>query len=80
MAQRRTRTCDVCGVRPAVTAVRRIVPGESPRTEYLCEVHAAQARGGGRSSPFIGGVEEAYSTISSIGSSTTPQETPAGSP
>src|SRR5919205_68826 len=46
------RMCDVCGVRPAVTAVRRIVPGEPPRTEYLCEVHAAQARGGGRRSPF----------------------------
>ena len=53
MAQ--TRLCDVCGLRPAVTAVRRIVPGESPRTEYLCEVHAAQARGGGRSSPFGSG-------------------------
>src|SRR5919199_611653 len=49
------RMCDVCGVRPAVTAVRRIVPGEPPRTEYLCEVHAAQARGGGRRSPFGGG-------------------------
>src|SRR5215212_7307496 len=55
MAQRRTRTCDVCGVRPAVTAVRRIVPGEPPRTEHLCEVHAAQASVGGRSSPFGGG-------------------------
>ena len=53
MAQK--RMCDVCGVRPAVTAVRRIVPGESPRTEYLCEVHAAQARGGRHSSPFGGG-------------------------
>ena len=53
MDQRR-RTCDVCG-RPAVTAVRRIVPGEPPRTEYLCEVHAAQAKGGGRRSPFGGG-------------------------
>jgi ATP-dependent Clp protease ATP-binding subunit ClpC len=47
--------CDVCGVRPAVTEVRRIVPGEPPRTEYLCEVHAAQATGGGRRSPFGGG-------------------------
>ena len=53
MAQK--RMCDVCGVRPAVTAVRRIVPGESPRTEYLCEVHAAQARGGRHSSLFEGG-------------------------
>ena len=53
MAQK--RMCDVCGVRPAVTAVRRIVPGESRRTEYLCEVHAAQARGGRHSSPFGGG-------------------------
>jgi hypothetical protein len=79
MAQIRKRTCDVCGVRPAVTAVRRIVPGEPPRTEHLCEVHAAQASVGGRSSPF-GVVVEVYSTISSIGSSTTPQKTPAGSP
>src|ERR687893_625232 len=57
MAER--RMCDVCGVRPAVTTMRRIAPGEPPRTEYLCEVHAAQARGGrtpfgGRSS-FGGG-------------------------
>src|SRR5215207_1592779 len=57
MAER--RMCDVCGVRPAVTTMRRIAPGEHPRTEYLCEVHAAQARGGrtplgGRSS-FGGG-------------------------
>ena len=37
-------TCSVCG-RPAVTTVRRIVPGEPPRLEHLCEVHAAQARG-----------------------------------
>src|SRR4028119_1466896 len=56
MAER--RMCDVCGVRPAVTTMRRIGPGEAPRTLYLCEVHAAQARGGrtpsgGRSS--IGG-------------------------
>jgi ATP-dependent Clp protease ATP-binding subunit ClpC len=56
MAER--RMCDVCGVRPAVTTMRPIAPGEVPRTEYLCEVHAAQARGGrtpfgGRSS--IGG-------------------------
>src|SRR5919107_1089490 len=44
--------CDVCGVRPAVTTMRRIAPGEPPRTEYLCEVHAAQARGG--RTPFEG--------------------------
>ena len=44
MAER--RMCDVCGVRPAVTTMKRIAPGEPPRTEYLCEVHAAQARGG----------------------------------
>src|SRR5918911_3918812 len=49
------RMCDVCGVRPAVVTVRRVVPGEPPRTEHLCEVHAAQARGGRRSSPFGGG-------------------------
>jgi len=63
------RMCDVCGVRPAVTTMKRIAPGEPPRTEYLCEVHAAQARGGrtpfgGRSS-FGGAV--ASSTISSTG-------------
>jgi ATP-dependent Clp protease ATP-binding subunit ClpC len=50
MAER--RMCDVCGVRPAVTTVRRIAPGEPARTEYLCEVHAAQARGG--RTPFGG--------------------------
>src|SRR5215210_1672262 len=38
--------CDVCGVRPAVMTVRRTVPGEPPRIEHLCEVHAAEARGG----------------------------------
>src|SRR5919205_2109667 len=48
--------CDVCGIRPAVVSVRRIVPGEPPRIEHLCEVHAAQARGGGgRRSPLGGG-------------------------
>jgi ATP-dependent Clp protease ATP-binding subunit ClpC len=52
MAER--RMCDVCGVRPAVTTMRRIAPGEPPRIEYLCEVHAAQARGGGRRLPFGG--------------------------
>lgn len=40
------KLCDVCGVRPAVVTVRRVVPGEPPRIENLCEVHAAQARGG----------------------------------
>ena len=41
-------------MRPAVVAVRRVVPGGSPRTENLCEAHAArQARGVGRS-PFGG--------------------------
>ena len=48
-----SRLCDVCGVRPATVAVRRIVPGEGQRVEHLCEVHAAQARG--RRSPFGGG-------------------------
>jgi ATP-dependent Clp protease ATP-binding subunit ClpC len=38
--------CDVCGIRPAVVTVRRTVPGEPPRIEHLCEVHAAEARGG----------------------------------
>jgi ATP-dependent Clp protease ATP-binding subunit ClpC len=41
-----TRMCEVCGVRPATVAIRRIVPGEPPRIEHLCEVHAAEARGG----------------------------------
>jgi ATP-dependent Clp protease ATP-binding subunit ClpC len=53
-----TRMCDVCGVRPAVVAVRRTVPGEGQTVQYLCEVHAAEARGGrppfGRS-PLGGG-------------------------
>ena len=47
------KLCDVCGVRPAVVTVRRVVPGEPPRIENLCEVHAAQARGG--RSPLGGG-------------------------
>src|SRR5918997_9938 len=51
MAER--KLCDVCGVRPAVVTVRRVVPGEPPRIENLCEVHAAQARGG--RSPLGGG-------------------------
>src|SRR5215217_8147845 len=41
-----TRMCEVCGVRTATLAIRRIVPGEPPRIEHLCEVHAAEARGG----------------------------------
>src|SRR5215212_1283381 len=46
------RMCDVCGIRPAVVTVRRIVPGEGERVEHLCEIHAAEA-GVGRS-PFGG--------------------------
>ncbi len=45
-----TRMCDVCGIRPAVVAVRRTVPGEGQTVQYLCELHAAEARGG--RSPF----------------------------
>ena len=41
-----TRVCDVCGVRPAVVAVRRRIPGEGQTGQYLCELHAAEARGG----------------------------------
>src|SRR5215213_5334025 len=41
-----TRMCEVCGVGPATVAIRRIVPGEPPRIEHLCELHAAEARGG----------------------------------
>src|SRR4028118_1873660 len=48
-----SRLCDVCGARPATVAIRRIVPGGGQRIEHLCDVHAAQARGG-RSS-FGGG-------------------------
>jgi ATP-dependent Clp protease ATP-binding subunit ClpC len=44
--------CDVCGIRPAVVTVRRIVPGEGERVEHLCEIHAAEA--GVRRSPFGG--------------------------
>ncbi len=47
------KMCDVCGVRPATIAIRRIVPGGGQRVEHLCDVHAVQARGG-RSS-FGGG-------------------------
>src|SRR5918997_3304181 len=47
------KLCDVWGVRPAVVTVRRVVPGKPPRIENLCEVHAAQARGG--RSPLGGG-------------------------
>ncbi|HWS82490.1 MAG TPA: AAA family ATPase [Rubrobacter sp.] len=41
-----TRMCDVCGVRPAAVAVRRRIPGEGQTVRYLCELHAAEARGG----------------------------------
>src|SRR4028118_564603 len=41
-----TRMCEVCGVRPATVTIRRIVPAEEPRLEHLCELHAAEARGG----------------------------------
>jgi len=41
-----TRMCEVCGVRPATVAIRRIVPGEPPRIEHLCDVHATQASSG----------------------------------
>jgi ATP-dependent Clp protease ATP-binding subunit ClpC len=41
-----TRVCDVCGVRPAVVAVRRRIPGEGQTVQYLCELHAAEARVG----------------------------------
>jgi ATP-dependent Clp protease ATP-binding subunit ClpC len=44
-----TRMCDICGIRPAVVTVRRVVPGEGQRVEHLCEIHAAEA-GVGRSS------------------------------
>jgi len=45
-----TRMCDACGVRPAVVAVRRTVPSEGQRVQYLRELHAVEARGG--RSPF----------------------------
>jgi ATP-dependent Clp protease ATP-binding subunit ClpC len=48
------RMCDVCGVRPATVTIRRIVPGEGQRVQHLCELHAAEARGGG-GSPLGGG-------------------------
>src|SRR5918999_584199 len=52
-----TRMCDVCGIRPAVVTVRRIVPGEGQRVEHLCEIHAAGAGRSsfGGSSPLGGG-------------------------
>ncbi len=54
-----TRMCDVCGIRPAVVTVRRVVPGEGERVEHLCEIHAAEAGVGrstfGGSSPLGGG-------------------------
>ena len=48
------RLCDVCGIRPAVVTVRRIVPGEGQRIEHLCEIHAAEAGVGVGRSPFGG--------------------------
>ena len=48
-----SRLCEVCGARPATVAIRRIVPGGGQRIEHLCELHAAQARGG--RSAFGGG-------------------------
>jgi ATP-dependent Clp protease ATP-binding subunit ClpC len=45
--------CDVCGVRPAAVAVRRVSPGQPARVEHLCGLHAAEARGA--RSPFGGG-------------------------
>ena len=50
----------MCGVRPAVVSVRRVVPGEAPRTENLCEVHAAEAGVGGGRSPFGGGLFDEF--------------------
>src|SRR5215217_4416385 len=41
-----TRMCEVCGVRPATVAIRFLVLRRPPRIEHLCEVHAAEARGG----------------------------------
>ncbi|MGZ4190050.1 MAG: ATP-dependent Clp protease ATP-binding subunit [Actinomycetota bacterium] len=46
------RMCDVCGMRPAVAAVRRIRPGRGAEVEYLCEVHLAERRAA--RSPFGG--------------------------
>ena len=40
------RMCDVCGVIPATVTLRRVVAGQPSRVEHLCEVHAAEARGG----------------------------------
>jgi len=50
-----TKLRDVCGVRLAVVSVRRVVLGEAPRTENLCEIHVAEVRGGGSRSPCGGG-------------------------
>src|SRR5215210_559282 len=48
------KMCDVCGVRPAVVTVRRSMSGEPPRTENLCEIHAAEAGVAAGRSPFGG--------------------------
>ena len=49
-----SRTCDVCGIRPAVGTVRRITPGRPPETLHLCEVHLAERRLGGAGSGLGG--------------------------
>ena len=71
--------CDVCGIRPAVVTVRRVVPG-GQRVEHLCEIHAAEAEAGrssfGGRSPLG---SEASSTTSSAGSSTRSPGLSAGS-
>ena len=41
------RMCDVCGIRPAVGSIKRVRPGRHSETQYLCEIHLAEARSGG---------------------------------
>ncbi|HVF01687.1 MAG TPA: hypothetical protein VNA27_10195 [Rubrobacteraceae bacterium] len=36
-------------------SVKRVVPGEAPRTENLCEIHVAEVGVGGSRSPCGGG-------------------------
>ncbi len=46
-----------------MVTVRRVVPGEPARTENLCEVHAAEARGGRSAmggSPFGGSLFDEF--------------------
>ena len=53
-----TRMCDVCGIRPAVATVRRIIPGQPPQVLHLCEIHAEETRSAGSAfgdSPLGGG-------------------------